>query len=86
MRERPLNDADLGTVPAVAKAENLNPRVLRQAIRRGEIPSYHCGTAWPRVRRSEVRSWIASTRIAPTPHAAARLAEVLEREGRAGSP
>jgi hypothetical protein len=79
-------DPDLGTIPTIAREHGLHPKVLRRAVHAGKVPAYDVGTAWPRVRRSEIRTWIASTRISPSSHAAARLREVLEREDRARTP
>ncbi len=87
MRDCDSTDTDLGTVPRVAREVGLHPQVLRRAVNAGKVPAYDVGTAWPRVRRSEVRSWIASTRVRPRGADRAWLDSALQRESRAaGTP
>lgn len=70
------------TIRAAARRVGIGERVLREAVRRGEVPIYRAPGAWPRVAVAEVVAWLRAYRAAPTAHAAARVAEVLAREAR----
>ena len=72
---------ELFTIPAAARQAGIGVRLLRRAVKHGDIPQYAVG-AWPRVYWRDVLSWIAAQRVHVTPHARQRLAEVLEREAR----
>ena len=69
------------TIPAASRVLGIGERVLRRAIRDGQVPVYDVGGAWPRVALAEVQDWIRSTRIPATSHARARCDEVLARRG-----
>jgi hypothetical protein len=57
-------DCDILTVPALARRSGIDVRRLRAAIRRGELPAYTGGTAWPRVVWSDFLAWLRSTPVA----------------------
>jgi hypothetical protein len=72
---------DPDTANGLARRYRVAPRVIRQAIKKGELPAYYMGTSWPRVFDSDFKAWIRSTRVPVTSHARARVAELLEQEG-----
>lgn len=57
------SDRELLTLPGVSRIYGIGVKALRRAAGRGDFPIYAVGTSWPRVRRSEFESWIASTRV-----------------------
>lgn len=76
------NRSEFLTLPGAARLLGLDRRLLYQAARRQRFPVYVIeGSCWPRVRLAEVRRWIESQRV--TPHATARVDEVLARQKRA---
>jgi excisionase family DNA binding protein len=86
MMPRPNPDRDTctwGTLPEAARRFGIGVKTLRRRAAAGEFPVYSGGTAWPRVKFSEVEQWLRSTRVPVTRHASQRVAEVLAREGRA---
>jgi excisionase family DNA binding protein len=48
-------------VSAAARELDLHPRLLRRAIRRGELPAFRVGS-WNRVRLADVERWLRSLR------------------------
>ena len=56
-------DRELLTLPQLNRETGIGLRTLRRALASGDLLAYSAGTAWPRVRRSEFESWIASTRV-----------------------
>lgn len=76
---------ELLTVPELERRTGIGAKRLRRAIRAGELPAYTAASTWPRIYWPEFLSWLRSTRVRPTDHARARVAEVLDREA-AGSP
>jgi hypothetical protein len=69
---------DWTTLPAAQRRARCF-RPLERAVRNGEIPIYQLGNR-RRVRWSDVLRWIEAQRVAATPHAVARVDEVLARE------
>ena len=63
MQRMPSSDPELLTLPGVSRTYGIGIKAIRRAAERGEFPVYAAGTAWPRVRRSEIETWIASTRL-----------------------
>lgn len=76
---------DHDTIRGAAKRVGIGERVLREAVRRGDVPLYRAPGAWPRVAVAEVVAWLRAHRAPVTDHAERRLAEVLEREDRRAS-
>ena len=74
--------AEFGTLPQAARLFGIGVRRLRRKADEGAFPLYSAGSAWPRVKFTEVESWLRSTRIPVTDHAAQRVDEILEREQR----
>ena len=70
------------TIPHASRLLGISARRLRLAVRDGKFPIYDVGTAWPRVKVSEVQRWIESTRAPLTDHAAKRVYEIKTRESR----
>src|SRR5262245_39505576 len=70
------------TVAAAARRLPCSPKILRAARDRGELPVYRLGGRWERVHWPELVAWLRSHRVPATPHAVARVAEVLLRERR----
>ena len=68
------------TIPRASRLLGISAKRLRVAVKDGAFPVYDMGTAWPRVRVSQVQRWVESTRVPLTDHAARRVDEVLERE------
>jgi len=67
--------AEFVTVPAAARARNLDPRQLKRAIRRRELRAFDFG-GWPRVRLEDVDCWIeSSATTSPTPSTPPTLAQ-----------
>jgi len=77
---------DVPTVRRAARRARVDPRVLRRAIARGELPATKLGERWLRVEWADVLAWLRSRRVRPTAHARERLAEVLAREARNTGP
>lgn len=69
-----------------ARLLRCSPRLICEARRRGELVPVRLGDRWERFLIADLMAWARSKQVRPTPHAAARLAEVLQREGRAGTP
>src|SRR5258706_11329625 len=76
------SDAVAGSIARAAARFGLGARVLRAAIKRGDVPAYSAGTKRLRVFFADVERWLRSTRVDPTEHARRRVEEVLEREAR----
>jgi hypothetical protein len=53
------------SLPEAARRTGIGLGQLRRARRAGALPTYHVGSAWPRVRWDELLDWIASTRETP---------------------
>ena len=70
---------ELATLPQIARRYGIGVKAVRRAARSGCFPVYMVGTNWPRARLAEVESWIRSTRVRTTSHAAERVAELLAR-------
>ncbi len=77
----PTTDTDFPTVRKAAERARIGERAIRAAVRRGELALYRPDGTWPRIYWPELVSWVRASRVRATPHAEARLAEVLEREG-----
>ena len=75
---------EYGTVREACRVHGLGERPLRGAIARGEVPIYRPPRSWPLVRFADVERWLRSNVVRPTPHAEARVREILEREDAAG--
>ena len=71
------------TIPGASRRVGVGVRQLRRAVKSGGLPVYQIG-GWPRVRWGDVIRWVLSQRVAPTSHAARRVAEVLARVQRIG--
>jgi len=69
-----------GTIRQAARRFGLGEKLLRRIVKAGAIPLYSAACNRPRVAFSEVERWLRSTRMPVTPHAQARVAEILERE------
>ena len=76
-----LPEPELLTLPVAARKAGVGVRQVYRAVAQGEIPTFRIG-GWPRCRWRDVQRWIDAQRVAPTPHAERRLAEVLAREAR----
>jgi hypothetical protein len=63
MAQTSQNDCDLLTIPELARRARISPRKLRAAAQAGDLPTYSCGTAWPRVLWSDFLEWVRSTRV-----------------------
>jgi len=82
------------TTPELVTLRELDARYgvglkrVRYEARRGSFPVYTAGTKWWRARPAEFEHWLASTRVPATPHAEARVAEILEerRQRDGGGP
>ncbi len=74
---------EYGTINQAARRFGTGAKRLRTLAAAGAFPMYDLGTAWPRVKFSEVETWLRSTRVPATDHAAKRVDEILEREGAA---
>ena len=75
-------EPEWGTIPQAARRFGLGVKMVRRMAREGAFPVYLERSGWPRVKYTEVEIWLRSTRLRPTSHARARLAEVLEQERR----
>jgi hypothetical protein len=73
-----------GTIPQAARRFGIGVKQLRKRAAEGAFPIYTGGTAWPRVKFTEVEAWLRSTRVPVTRHALRRVEEVLAREGLTG--
>ncbi len=70
-----------GTLPDLNRRYRIGIKRLRRLAREGAFPVYTANTDRVRVIFSEFEDWLRSTRIEPTTHAKARVAEILDREG-----
>ena len=66
-----------------ARLLRCSPRLIREARRAGELVPVRLGDRWERFLITDLIAWARTKQARPTPHAEARLREVLEREGRA---
>ncbi len=57
------HETALLTVPQLCRRYKLSRTTISRAIKEGGLAVYSCGTTWPRVRVSDVESWITSTLI-----------------------
>lgn len=55
-------EPEFTTLPRVARAKGIGVRQLRRAVRAGELTVFGIGK-WPRVRESDVDSWIERQRV-----------------------
>lgn len=81
LTDLPASDIDplaMATPPEVFARLRMR-RPIERAMQSGAIPVYDVG-GWRRVRWADVLTWLEAQRVRPTPHARARLREVLERE------
>lgn len=69
------------TLRAAARSLGVGERQLRRAVAVGELAVYPIGS-WPRLRAVEVHEWAIGKRVRATPHARARVDELLAREAR----
>ncbi len=82
-----IGNGDFLAIRAAARRLPCRDRVLYDAVKSGDLAGYRLGSRTVRVFWPEVITWVRSKRVKATPHAAARLREVLERESRApGTP
>ena len=51
------------TLPELSRRYSLSRQTIRRAIKAGGFLLFDCGTAWPRVRVSDIEAWISSTQI-----------------------
>ena len=70
-----------GTLPVLHRRYGIGLKHLRRLAKEGAFPVYGADTTRPHVLFSEFEDYLRSTRIQPTSHAQARVAELLEREG-----
>lgn len=80
-RRLPVN-CDFPTIRGAAKRLGIGEKPIRAALRRREILPVSIPGTWPRVAWADVEAWARSKRAPATDHAAARVAEVLEREAK----
>ena len=76
--------AEFASIRATARRLRVRDRLLSAAVKNGELEGHLLGSRAVRLYWPAVIAWVRSKQVRPTPHAQARLAEVLEREGRAG--
>ena len=74
------------TKRGAARLLRCSQRRIRDAEKLGEIVPVRLGDRWQRFLVTDLIAWARTKQARPTPHAAARLAEVLAREGRAEAP
>jgi excisionase family DNA binding protein len=67
------------TLPAAARRIGVGAEQIRRAVREGELSAYAIG-GWRRLRWTEVLAWLEGRRVRATPHARARVAELLAQE------
>ncbi len=69
-----------GTLPKIARANDVSVRTIRKWAAEGRFPTYKPDGARRLARYADVEAYIRSQRVAVTDHAARRVDEVLERE------
>ena len=71
-----------GTARRAAARYGIGEKMVRGAMKRGELPAYRVGATKLLVFFVDVERWIRSMRVDPTAHARWRVEEILEREAR----
>lgn len=81
IRTSRTDETSFVTVPEAARRLGCGEKVVRAAIRRGELTPHVLGLRWQRLAWPEVLLWVARhRRTAAGEHVRQRLAEVLARE------
>ena len=89
-----MGDGELQTVPALARKFGVGVRIVRRAIRSGELPAFQLGgakgTGWLRLREVDFVAWLSSRRAlrveSPGERVAERVLAQIRRESRVDAP
>lgn len=82
MAKRANPTPEFPTIREAAHRSGIGEKTLRRAVRSGALSLHQLEGTWPRLRWSDVRSWIEGARVPVTSHAEALVERVLARESR----